>query len=97
MAGRPNRVNLQLPPDLKKWYDETADQLGLTTTAFMIMALQQVREGTEQAKQHFLEQNPNIMSKNVKPANRSPEETEQAVNAIMHKTIDHALNQNPSL
>lgn len=46
-------VNIGLPTDLKGWCDETADKLGLSTTALIIMALSQVREGTERAKSHL--------------------------------------------
>lgn len=46
-------VSLNMPEELKNWYDEHSDRLGLSTTALMVMALTQVREGTEKAKAHL--------------------------------------------
>lgn len=47
------RMNVPMPEHLKKWLDETADQMGLTTSAFLIMVVAQVKETTEKAVEHY--------------------------------------------
>jgi hypothetical protein len=47
------RTTITIPPDVKKWYDDSADEMGLTTNAFINLVLAQTMEATKQAIEHY--------------------------------------------